>query len=103
MFRFLIKYFTISLIIIFLISFFPNITTTARFTLVSIVKNIFPDERIKPLVDNTKLEEPRETINTNSFENGIENRMKQFSYLLSEGYAIIHPNICVMPMSNGAK
>ena len=31
------------------------------------------------------------SINTNSFENGIENRMKQFSYLLSEGYAIIHP------------
>ena len=31
------------------------------------------------------------SIHTNSFENGIENRMKQFSYLLSEGYAIIHP------------
>ena len=31
------------------------------------------------------------SINTNSFENGIENRMKQFSYLLSDGYAIIHP------------
>mgnify|MGYP001183922927 FL=1 len=31
------------------------------------------------------------SINTDSFENGIENRMKQFSYLLSEGYALIHP------------
>ena len=30
-------------------------------------------------------------LNTDSFENGIENRMKRLSYLLSEGYAIIHP------------
>ena len=68
MFRFLIKYFTISLVIIFLLSLFPNITTTVRFTLVSIVKNIFPDEKIKPIVDNTKLEKPHETISANSFE-----------------------------------
>ena len=31
------------------------------------------------------------SINTNSFESGIESRIKQFSHLLSEGYAIIHP------------
>ena len=31
------------------------------------------------------------SINTDSFESGIENRMKQYSYLLTEGYAIIHP------------
>ncbi len=68
MLKFLIKYFLITLVLIFLISLFPNITNTLRFTLVSIVKNIFPAERTEPVLNKINFEKPHETINANSFE-----------------------------------
>ena len=68
MLKFLIKYLLITLVLIFLISLFPNITNTLRFTLVSIVKNIFPAERTEPVLNKINFEKPHETINANSFE-----------------------------------
>ena len=78
MFRFLIKYITILLVLIFLLSLFPSITSTTRFTLVSIIKNFFPPERSKPILDKANFDKPYETINANSFEMYI-NELSEFA------------------------
>ena len=69
----LIKYFVLTLILVLVLSAFPQLTNLVRFTAVSIIKNIFPDDRTKPIIQNANSENIEEIINANSFEINVSN------------------------------
>ena len=68
-----VKYFILILIIVLVLSAFPQLTNSVRFTAVSIIKNILPDDRVKPIIQNLNSENVDEVINSNSFEINVTN------------------------------
>ena len=73
MMRNFIKYLAPIFILISIFVSFPELSNSIRFTIVSIVKNIFAEDRTKPEIKTTNEEKNFEIINSNSFEIKVSN------------------------------
>ena len=73
MIRSFINYLALIFFLISIFVFFPELSSSIRFTIVSIVKNIFTEDRTKPEIKTTYEENNFEIINSNSFEIKVSN------------------------------
>ena len=73
MIRIFFKYLAIIFFLISIFVSFPELSISIRFAIVSIVKTIFTEDRIKPEIKTTNEEKKFEIINSNSFEIKVSN------------------------------
>ena len=73
MIRISFKYLAIIFFLISIFVSFPELSISIRFAIVSIVKTIFTEDRIKPEIKTTNEEKKFEIINSNSFEIKVSN------------------------------
>ena len=73
MIRIFFKYLAIIFFLISIFVSFPELSISIRFAILSIVKNIFTEDRIKPEIKTTNEEKKFEIINSNSFEIKVSN------------------------------
>ena len=73
MIRNFIKYLALIFFLVSIFVSFPELSNSIRFTIVSIVKNIFTEDRIKPEIKTINEEKNFEIINSNSFEIKVSN------------------------------
>ena len=73
MIRIFFKYLAIIFFLISIFVSFPELSISIRFAIVSIVKTIFTEDRIKPEIKITNEEKKFEIINSNSFEIKVSN------------------------------
>ena len=67
------KYLALIFFLISIFVIFPELSNSIRFTITSIVKNIFTEDRTKPEIKITNEEKKFEIINSNSFEIKVSN------------------------------
>ena len=73
MIRIFFKYLAIIFFLISIFVSFPELSISIRFAIVSIIKTIFTEDRIKPEIKTTNEEKKFEIINSNSFEIKVSN------------------------------
>ncbi len=71
--RSFLKYLFLTFFIIALLAIFPQLINSIRFTTISIVKNIFTNDRQIPIVQKLNDKKEYEIINSNSFEIKVSN------------------------------
>ena len=73
MIRSFIKYLILTFFLIIIFAVYPQLINSIRFTTLSVLKNIFTNERDEPVIQNLSKKNDFKIINSNSFEIKVRN------------------------------